>query len=60
VPSSLEYLQTLTQGAAVSVRVRRDGAIHTLSLDGSLIEAANARTSALAQSAPPVLGRNSQ
>lgn len=60
VQSSLEYLQTLTQGAAVSVRVRRDGAIHTLSLDGALIEAANSRTSALAQSAPPDLGRTSQ
>jgi hypothetical protein len=54
---ALEYLQTLTQGAAVSVSVRRDGAIHTLSLDGTLISAAVARTSTLAQPAPPDLAR---
>lgn len=58
--NALEYLQALTQGAAVSVRVRRDGSTHTLSLDGTLIEAANTRTSTLTQPAPPDLGRTSQ
>ncbi len=36
--NSLEYLQGLTQGAAISVRVRRGSATHTLSLDGTLIQ----------------------
>lgn len=58
--NALEYLQSLTQGAALSVRVRRDAAYHTLSLDGALVEAANSRTSALARPAPQDPGRTLQ
>jgi hypothetical protein len=36
--NALEYLQSLTQGAAISVRVRRGSATQTLSLDGTLIQ----------------------
>lgn len=58
--SALEYLHSLTQGAAIAVRVRRDAAFHTLSLDGTLIEAASTKTSRLAQPAPPDMERTFQ
>jgi type II secretory pathway component PulC len=54
---ALEYLQSLTQGAAVSVRVRRDSVFHVLSLDGTLVEAANSRSNT---PAPPDLARTFQ
>lgn len=57
---ALEYLQSLTQGAAVSVRVRRDSAFHVLSLDGTLVEAANSRSNTPAQPAPQDLARTFQ
>jgi Type II secretion system protein C len=60
--AALEYLQGLTQGATMSVRVRRGAATHILSLDGALIESAKAKASELAQpqSAPLDLGRTFQ
>lgn len=60
--SAREYLQALTHGAAVSARVRRGAAMHTLSLDGALIESASVKTSGLAQPQPmpPDLGRTIQ
>lgn len=58
--SAVDYLQDLTQGAAVSVRVRRGADTYTLSLDGTLMESASSKTSTLAQPAQPDLGRNFQ
>jgi type II secretion system protein C len=57
-----EYLQALTQGAVVSVRIRRGSTTQTLSLDGTLIEFANAKARGLAQTqpVPPDLGRTFQ
>lgn len=57
---ALEYLQALTQGAAISVRVRRGSATHTLSLDGSLIESARSKTSTGTPPASPDLARTFQ
>ena len=58
--NAIEYLQALTQGAAISVRVRRDGTNRTLSLDGGLVKSSISRTSAPAQPGSLNSARTSQ
>jgi len=50
--SATEYLQALTQGSVITVRVRRGTALHTVSLDGALFEPESSKTSGLARTFP--------